>query len=113
MKTGGKYRVALVTCGTLAEARRISRSVVKKRLAACVNIVLGPVESWYTWKNRIENAREWLLVIKTSETRLAALESEVKRLHSYDLPEFIVLPIVAGSRDYLAWLADSTRPLPR
>jgi periplasmic divalent cation tolerance protein len=111
MKAAGKYRVALVTCGTLTEARRLARAVVKKRLAACVNIVLGPVESWYTWKNKIENAREWLIVIKTSEARLAALESEVKRLHSYDLPEFISVPIVAGSRDYLAWLAHSTRPL--
>lgn len=109
MKTSGKNRVVLVTCGSLVEGRRISRSVISKRLAACVNIMLSPIESVYSWKGKVEKAREYLLIFKTAATRLAELEREVKRLHSYDVPEFIALPIVAGSSDYLAWLRDSLR----
>ncbi|PYT50512.1 MAG: hypothetical protein DMG43_14855, partial [Acidobacteria bacterium] len=80
-----------------------------KRLAACVNIILSPVESFYTWKGNLEKAREYLLVIKTTETRLAKLEKEVKQLHSYEVPEFIALPILGGSKDYLAWLRESVK----
>jgi periplasmic divalent cation tolerance protein len=104
MKAGKQFRVVLVTCGSLTEARRIAGSVVSKRLAACVNIIRSPVESFYTWKGNLEKAREYLLVIKTTAKRLAALEKEVQRLHSYDVPEFIALPIAAGSRNYLSWL---------
>ena len=104
MKVAGKYRAVLVTCATLTEARRIARTVVSKRLAACVNIVLSPVESFYTWKGKFEKAREYLLVMKTSAKRLAELEKDVKRLHSYDVPEFIALPITEGSTKYLSWL---------
>jgi periplasmic divalent cation tolerance protein len=109
MIAGGKNRVVMVTCGTLAEARRIARVVVTKRLAACVNIVLSPVESVYRWKNKIEKAREVLLLIKTTANVLASLEKEVKRLHSYDVAEFIALPIAAGPREYLSWLGDCVK----
>lgn len=107
MKTAKQFRVVLVTCGRLTEARRIARKVVGKRLAACVNVVLSPAESYYTWKGKPEKAREYLLIVKTTSARLAELESEVKRLHSYDLPEFIALPIVSGSRAYLGWLQEN------
>jgi periplasmic divalent cation tolerance protein len=107
MKKAGRNRIVLVACGTLAEARRIARTVVSKRIAACVNIVLSPAESFYTWKGKLERAREYLLVMKTRAERLAALENEVKRLHSYDVPEFIALPITEGSEKYLSWLDDS------
>ena len=109
MRKGGRGRIVLVTCGTLAEGRRIARSAVSKRLAACVNIILSPVESFYTWKGNLEKAREYLLVIKTTEKRLAKLEKEVKQLHSYKVPEFIALPILGGSKDYLAWLGESVK----
>jgi periplasmic divalent cation tolerance protein len=109
MKTGSRNRIVLVTCGSRAEARRIARSVVEKRLAACVNIVTSPVESIYTWKGKVEKAREFLLVIKTTSKRIAELEKEVKGLHSYDTPEFIALPVVGGSREYLAWLKGSVK----
>ncbi len=109
MRKGGQGRIVLVTCGTLTEARRIARSAVSRRLAACVNIILGPVESFYTWKGNLEKAREYLLVIKTTEKRLAKLEKEVKQLHSYKVPEFIALPILGGSKDYLAWLGESVK----
>ncbi len=109
MRRGGQGRIVLVTCGTLPEGRRIARSAVSKRLAACVNIILGPVESFYTWRGNLEKAREYLLVIKTTEKRLAKLEKEVKQLHSYQVPEFIALPILGGSKDYLAWLGESVK----
>ena len=99
--------VVLVTCGSLTEARRIARAVVDARLAACVNILPGAVLSTYRWKGRVESARERLLLIKTSRKRVAALQTAVARLHSYDVPEFIALPILAGSRAYLAWLEES------
>jgi periplasmic divalent cation tolerance protein len=107
MKGGGRARVVLVTCGTLTEGRRIARRVVSSRLAACVNIILSPVESFYTWKGKLEKAREYLLVMKTTVKSLAELEDEVKRLHSYEVPEFIALAPAEGSAKYLLWLEDS------
>jgi periplasmic divalent cation tolerance protein len=102
-------RIVLVTCPTLAMARKIARTVVQKRLAACVNVVRSPVESFYTWKGKLESAREHLLIIKTTAKRLAELKREVTRLHSYDVPEFIALPVVAGSKGYLSWLGESVK----
>ncbi len=107
VKGGGRRRIVLVICGTLTEGRRIARRIVSNRLAACVNIILSPAESFYMWRGRFERAREYLLVMKTAANRLAELEREVKRLHSYDVPEFIALPITAGSAEYLSWLDDS------
>ena len=108
MKRGGQVRIVLVTCGSVAEARRIARAVVEKRLAACVNIVLGSVESVYRWKGKVETARERLLIIKTTAARLAELEREVKRLHKYEVPEFLVVAVGGGSKEYLRWLTEST-----
>jgi periplasmic divalent cation tolerance protein len=107
MTSGGQYRCVFVICGSLNEARRIARAVVTKRLVACANIVATPVESVYRWKGKVEKAREFLMVMKTTSKRLSALEREVKRLHSYDVPEFIALPIAAGSSKYLSWLQES------
>lgn len=110
-RTAQQARIVFVTCRNLAEARRIARSVVDKRLAACVNIPLVPIESVYRWKQKVEKAKEVLLLLKTSTKRLAALEREVKRLHSYEVPEFLVLSVAAGSKDYLAWLIHSTKAI--
>ena len=88
-------------------ARKIARAVVQKRLTACVNVVRSPVESFYTWKGKLESAREHLLIMKTTAKQLSALEREVKRLHSYDVPEFIAFPITEGSPDYLSWLIEN------
>jgi periplasmic divalent cation tolerance protein len=109
MAVGKSARIVLVTCGSIVEARRIASSVVRKKLAACANIVLGPVESIYRWKGKVERAREVLMVVKTTAKRLAELESEVKRLHSYDVPEFVVVSIAAGSREYLAWVEGNVK----
>ena len=106
-------RVVLVSCGTLSEARRVARAAVERRLAACVNIVTTPAESIYRWKGKVEVSREYLLVMKSIAKRLPELERLVQSLHSYDVPEFAVLPIVSGSVGYLSWLDDSVKPTPR
>ena len=107
MKSTNHFRLVLVTCANHIQAKLIARSVVEKRLAACVNILRIPIESHYRWKGKVEKARELLLLVKTTAGKLKALEREVKRLHSYDTPEFIALPIVAGSEPYLAWLEEN------
>jgi periplasmic divalent cation tolerance protein len=107
MTSTKKFHIVLVTCGSLQEARKIARSVVEKKLAACVNISTAPVESVYRWKGKVETAKEHLLIIKTSKTRLKELEREVSRLHSYETPEFVVLQVAGGSTAYLRWLAKS------
>jgi periplasmic divalent cation tolerance protein len=107
IRNGGRYRIVFVTCGSASEAKRIGRAVVEKKLAACANILPG-VESIYRWKGKVERAREVLIVIKTSAARLRDLEREVKRMHSYEVPEFIVLCVAASSQDYLAWIDSST-----
>jgi periplasmic divalent cation tolerance protein len=103
-------RVVLVTCGTLTEARRIARAAVEAKLAACVNVVLNPVESVYRWKGKVEVSREYLLIMKSTTRWLAQLERMVRTMHSYDVPEFLVLPMVSGSREYLRWLIESVKP---
>ena len=100
----GGHVVVLVTCGSRGEAHMIARRVVTLSLAACVNVFESPANSVYRWKGKVRHAREFLLLIKTSRRHLAELRAEVQRLHSYDLPEFIALPIVAGSPAYLRWL---------
>jgi len=102
--------VVLVTCGSAKEARRIGRALVGGRLVACANILEAPVRSIYRWKKRVESAKEVLMVLKTSRKRFAALEREIRRLHSYDVPEIIVLPIERGSRPYLDWISESAAP---
>jgi periplasmic divalent cation tolerance protein len=104
-----RFRVVLVTCGKLPEARKIARAVVEQRLAACVNVSTSAVESIYRWKGKVEVAREHLLIIKTAEKQLANLEKLVVRLHGYDVPEFLVLPVSGGTRKYLDWLAEALR----
>jgi periplasmic divalent cation tolerance protein len=99
--------IVLVTCRSAKEARRIARALVEKRLAACGNVLEAPLRSVYWWKGKVEAAKEVLLVIKSTRQRFVALEREVKRLHSYDVPEIIALPIARGSSEYLRWIYDS------
>jgi periplasmic divalent cation tolerance protein len=106
--------VVLTTCGTAAEARRIARKVVEGKRAACVNILSAPVESVYQWRGKVESAREFLLVIKTTKKRFAGLRRTILELHSYDVPEILALPVSAGSRTYLKWIDESVgRPRQR
>jgi periplasmic divalent cation tolerance protein len=98
--------LALTTCDSAELAQRIARALVERRLAACVNIVPG-LESVYRWKGAVEQASEWLLLIKTTRAQFEPLAAELRALHSYDLPELIALPIVAGFEPYLRWIDDS------
>ena len=109
MPAGTNAKVVLVTCSSRAEAKKIAQAVVTKQLAACVNVLTAPVESLYQWKEKVQRATEFLLVIKTTSRRLKRLEEEVARLHSYDVPEFLVLGVAGGSQNYLKWLGESVR----
>lgn len=100
--------VVLVTVGSRDEAKRIAEALVGERLAACVNVV-GPIESIYRWKNRVQHDQELLLIIKTVRKRLTDLEARVRALHSYEVPEVIALPITSGSQAYLSWVRGQTR----
>jgi periplasmic divalent cation tolerance protein len=101
--------LVLVTCGSRKEARKIARVLVGQRLAACVSEIGVPVASTYRWKGRVESAKEFLLLIKTSKRRFAAVRDAVRQLHSYEVPEIVALPIAAGSRAYLDWIATSVK----
>lgn len=101
--------VVLVTCGSKEEAEGIARALVKDHLAACVNVLQAPVRSIYRWKGKLESAKEFLLLIKTSRRRFGAVQAAVRRLHSYDLPEIIALPVGRGSKGYLDWISESVR----
>jgi len=99
--------VILVTAGSEAEAELIAKALVEEQLAACVNI-LSPIRSVYRWEGKVSDDREWLLLIKTRAERFAAIEDKVKALHSYQVPEVIALPIVAGAEGYMRWLCAGT-----
>ena len=103
-----EYLSLYITAPSFDVADAIGRTLVEERLAACVNILRGPIESYYRWNGKVEKARELLLLIKTTARKLSGLEREVKRLHSYDVPELIALPIVSGSKGYLDWLDENT-----
>ncbi len=110
MASGSRDKlVVLVTCRTPAEARRIARALVERKLAACVNVLETPVRSVYRWKGKVETAKEFLLVIKSSKKLFPALRAAIERLHSYEVPEIIALPIAAGSPAYLNWLEECLR----
>jgi periplasmic divalent cation tolerance protein len=100
-------RVVLTTTGSHDEARKIAHALVERRLAACVNIV-PLIESVYRWQENVETAMEWLLLIKTQADSFDRVRDAVKELHSYDLPECVMLEVAAGSQEYLKWLAEST-----
>ncbi len=99
--------VVLVTCASQREARKIAGALVEKRLAACGNIVGADVKSIYRWRGRINSARETLLILKTTRKQFAKLEKEIRKLHSYDVPEILAIPVLAGSDPYLKWVVES------
>ena len=95
--------IVLITTGSEEEAHKIAESLVKGKKAACVNIVPG-VDSLFRWEGKIDSARESLLLVKTTASLFPEIVELVKRTHSYEVPEIIALPIIAGSEDYLKWL---------
>jgi periplasmic divalent cation tolerance protein len=103
-------RVILVTTGTEELAVSIARTLVGERLAACVNIV-GPLRSIYRWRDGVEDDREYLLVIKTRATLYMKVETRVRQMHTYEVPEVLSVTADRGSPPYIKWLLDSTGPI--
>jgi periplasmic divalent cation tolerance protein len=101
-------RIVLSTTGSEEEARKIAHHLVEHQLAACVNIV-PQIESVYRWQGKVESAREWLLLIKTTSARFSAVHEAIRQLHSYELPECIAIAIDDGSPNYLQWIQDTVR----
>jgi periplasmic divalent cation tolerance protein len=100
------FRVVLTTVSSEEEGRRLARALVERRLASCVNVIPN-LTSVYRWQGAVEEAAEALLLIKTTQERLPALEAALSELHSYEVPEFLALAPEAGSQAYLAWLLNS------
>lgn len=97
------YGVVLITASSQVEAETIACTLLQKKLAACVTVL--PVQSIYTWQGSLHNDPEWQLIVKTDLDQFDALAAMVKTVHSYDVPEIIALPIVAGSQPYLDWIS--------
>ncbi len=97
-------RIVLTTAGSKDEAEEIAAELVDQSHAACVNVI-GPISSTYRWHGKVERAQEFLLVIKTTTAAIKYVRVAIEELHSYELPEFVVLPIEAGSEAYLDWIA--------
>ena len=96
----------LTTVASEEEAGRIAALLVERRLAACVQVV-GPIVSRYRWQGQVEEEREWQCLAKTTRTAYAAVEAAIREIHSYDEPEIVATPIVAGSAGYLAWIGEN------
>jgi periplasmic divalent cation tolerance protein len=103
-----KETITFVTCRDAREAKKIARALVSEKLAACVNVLPG-VTSVYRWEGKVETGREVLLLIKSKASLSRRLASRVRALHSYQVPETVTVPIVAGNADYLRWVRESTR----
>lgn len=101
------YGVVLVTAGSQQEALAIATALVKSQLAACVSLV--PIHSIYTWQGELHQEQEWQLLIKTDLAQFPTLETKIRELHSYEVPEIIALPIVAGSHPYLQWISEQVQ----
>ena len=98
-------RVILSTAGSEDEARKVAHHLMEHQLAACVNILPG-IESIYRWQGKVESAREWLLLIKTTAEKFPAVRDAIREVHSYELPECIAIAIEDGSEEYLQWIGD-------
>ncbi|HEV2400326.1 MAG TPA: divalent-cation tolerance protein CutA [Candidatus Sulfotelmatobacter sp.] len=101
-------RLVLTTCGSEEEAERIAQYLVETRLAACVNVI-PQIRSIYRWQDKVESAREWLLVVKTTSKNFDQVRDAIRGLHSYEVPECISLTVDDGSATYLEWIDDSTK----
>ena len=100
-------RIILTTAGSQEDADKIAHALVERRLAACVNVV-RQIGSVYRWQGKVETAQEWLLLIKTKAEIYERVRDALKELHSYDLPECVMLEVTAGSQEYLDWIAQNT-----
>lgn len=99
----------VTTIDSADAAAELARGIVEARLAACVQVI-GPIRSFYRWEGSVHDEQEWQCWAKTNTDRVEALKDHIKKNHSYDVPEIIVVPIVDGSAEYLKWLTNETRP---
>ena len=102
------FCIILVTCKSKKEAGRIASSLLSKRLIACANAMPG-IDSRFWWNGKIDRAREISLILKTKRVNFKKIEKEIKRLHSYEVPEIIAIPIIMGSAGYLGWIRKSIK----
>ena len=100
--------IAIITTPTKSEANRIVNNLLENRLIACGNII-GPIKSHYWWKDKIEQSEEFLILAKSKQSLYNRLEKNILKLHSYEIPEILVLPIIQGSRSYLDWIMNSVK----
>lgn len=105
----GDHIQVLVSIDSEERAHALQRLLLEERAAACVQ-VFGPISSAYWWQGQIEEAQEWLCLAKTRRSEYPRLESLVKENHPYETPEIVAIPILAGSKKYLAWIDAETRP---
>ena len=102
-----KYIVVFVTCASKKEAQVIAKRLLRDKSVACANIAEG-INSLFWWKGKIDKAKESLLILKTVRKNFKKIQGRIKKLHSYEVPEIIALPIEAGEEKYLKWIDDST-----
>lgn len=102
-----KHILILTTCPGSISAKKIAQELVSDRLAACVNIVPG-IQSYFSWVGKVDSANEHMLVIKTTLDNYTALEAKIKKLHPYELPEIIAVPIETGLSAYLDWITKNS-----
>jgi periplasmic divalent cation tolerance protein len=98
-----EYIQVLTTTETKEQAEKIADALVDSKIAGCVQIV-GPITSIYDWKGRMEKAEEWLCLVKTKTKLRSEVEKTIQQMHSYETPEILSVPIIAGSKKYLQWL---------
>jgi len=103
MENKSKYLQVSTTVQKRSDAERIARMLSGKKLSACTQII-GPITSVYRWKGKVETSKEWLCVIKTKRTLYKSIETMIKKIHPYELPEIIATPIIKGSREYCGWM---------
>lgn len=98
-----RYIQVITTVSKKTDAGKIAKYLIDKRLAACVQIA-GPIKSIYRWKGKIETAKEWVCIIKTKKSLYKKVEAAIKKIHPYEVPEIIAVPIAAANKDYLKWI---------
>jgi len=102
------YIIVFVTCKNKTEAEKIAHALLEEKLIACANLI-APVHSLFHWQGKIEEAEECLMVLKSRLDLFGALAERLKGLHSYEVPEVLAIPIVAGSEAYLAWMGEALK----
>lgn len=99
----------ITTCPSKAEAEKVATLLVEMRLAACVQ-VFGPISSAFWWKGKIDRTQEWMCVVKSTADSYDRIETAIRDHHPYEVPEILVMPVIAGNPDYLDWLRNEVRP---